>query len=87
MPFLETEFYGDIILDKIGVITNSEASSDIDVMAKIEVGLDKYAVSCTMLAEDIIPKANCSSAAIGTRRNMPQKFFGSFIALRSKMKY
>ena len=41
MLFVETEFSGDIILDKICIITNSEASSGIGIVAETEVRLDK----------------------------------------------
>ena len=70
MPFEDTEFPGDIILDKIGIVTNSKASSCIGVMAKAEVGLDKDAMIGSMDAEDGIPISNCSITAIRTRQDM-----------------
>ena len=87
MLFLETEFPGDIILDKLCIITNSEASSGIGVMAETEIWLYKNTIRRTMVTEDIVLKSNCSVTVVGTWRDVLEKLFDTLIALRSEIKH
>ena len=83
---MNTEFLGDIKLYKIGIVSDSEASSGIGIVAEIEVRLNKNAISRTIVTEDIIPKANCRITVVVTRRDILKEVFDSQMALRSKMK-
>ena len=87
MPFSETEFPGDIILDKICIIANSEASSGIGIVAETEVRLNKNAIRRTMVTEDTVLKSNCSITVVGTWGDVLEKFFDTFISLRSEIKH
>jgi len=72
---LKTEFLGDVKLDKIGIVADSEASSGIGIVAKTEVRLDKDTIRGTIVAEDIIPKADCSITVVKTRRDVLKEVF------------
>jgi len=85
VSLLKTEFPGDVKLDKIGIIADSEASSGIGIMSETEVRLDKNAISHTIVTEDIIPKANRRITVVETRRDVLKEVFDAEMALRSKM--
>ena len=87
MPLLKTEFPGDIVLDKICIISNSEASSGVGVAAKTEVRLNKNAIRCTVITEDIVPKTNSNITVVVTGRDVFMKFADALSSLRSKTEH
>ena len=87
VSLLETKFPGYIILDKIGIIPNSEASSGIGVAAKTEIRLNKNAIRRTVVTEDIVPKSNSSITVVVAWWDVLMKFSESLSSLRSKIEH